>query len=130
MKKFQFRYEMQIEFSNVAQKHSFTLKCFPHSDERQEITDLQIELLPKVSYEQGVDSFGNVYIYGNCEDLHSMFRVIVKGTALLGQQDCLHGEESLLAMYRKQDVFTMPGDCIEEALSASKELEKKCKKEN
>lgn len=67
MKKFQFRYEMQIEFSNVAQKHSFTLKCFPHSDERQEITDLQIELLPKVSYEQGVDSFGNVYIYGNCE---------------------------------------------------------------
>lgn len=59
-----------------------------------------------------------------------MFRVIVKGTALLGKQDCLHGEESLLAMYRQQDVFTMPGDCIEEALSASKELEKKFKKEN
>ena len=115
MKKFQFQYEMQIDFSSVAQKHSFTLKCFPHSDERQEITDLQIELLPKVAYEHGVDSFGNAYIFGHHEGLHSKFRVIVKGIALLGKQDCVHGEESLLALYRQQDEFTMPGRCIEEA---------------
>ena len=117
MKKFQFQYEMQIDFSNVAQKHSFTLKCFPHSDERQEITDLQIELLPKVSYEQGVDSFGNAYIFGSYEGLHSKFRVVVTGTALLGKQDCVHGEESLLGLYRQQDPYTMPGCCIEEAFA-------------
>ena len=112
MKKITFQYEMQIDFSTVATNHSFTLKCIPHSDQRQEILKLQIEVLPKLQYETGTDSFGNQYIFGNYADAHSKFCVKMEGIAVTGLQDYVTGEEDFLEIYRKQDSYTEPGKAI------------------
>lgn len=112
MKKITFQYEMQIDFSSVATNHSFTLKCIPHSDQRQEILDLKLEVLPNLQYENGTDSFGNCYIFGNYADVHSKFCVKMTGIAVTGIQDYVTGEEDLLAIYKKQDTYTEPGTAI------------------
>lgn len=115
MKKITFQYEMQIDFSKVATNHSFTLKCIPHSDQRQEILELQIGVMPQLQYETGVDSFGNQYLFGNYSDAHSKFCVKMTGTAVTGLQEYVTGEEELLALYRKQDAYTEPGEALRQA---------------
>lgn len=112
MKKITFQYEMQLDFSSVATNHSFTLKCIPHSDQRQEILELQIEILPRLQCERGTDSFGNRYIFGNYAEAHSKFYVRMTGIAVTGIQDCVTGEEDLLVLYRKNDAYTEPGKAI------------------
>ena len=77
----QFRYCMALDFSEPVQKHQFTLRMIPQSDERQTILACRIDLEPVCDYSDGIDSFGNRYIYGEIECLHSKFCVEVSGTA-------------------------------------------------
>ncbi len=109
MSELYFEYYMQITFSEMARNHSFTLKCLPHSDERQEIQDLELKLYPEVDYETGRDSFGNWYIFGNINTLHNKFEVTVTGKARTGLSSFVTGEEDLLALYTIQDEYTKPG---------------------
>ena len=46
MKQLHFEYDMTLAFDSLVEKHRFTLKCFPHTDERQEINNLHVEVFP------------------------------------------------------------------------------------
>lgn len=111
MKTYKFLYNMQLDFSGVATNHSFTLKCIPHSDERQDISNLEIKVLPALKYEEGVDSFGNSYLFGRNEEPHSKFSISVTGEAVTGKQDFVPGEgEHQLGKYRAYSIYTKPGE--------------------
>lgn len=110
MKTYRFLYHMQLDFSGVATNHCFTLKCIPHSDERQDIFDLKVKVLPVQEYEEGVDSFGNIYLFGRNNIPHSKFSVSVTGDAVTGKQEFVHGEEEhQLGKYRSFSAYTKPG---------------------
>ena len=47
MKELHFEYKMRLEFSSFVEKHRFTLKCIPRSNERQEIENLEVMVYPK-----------------------------------------------------------------------------------
>ena len=117
MRTIHFVYDMAITFSGVATNHAFTIKCIPHEDERQKITNLKIDLQPETAFEYGRDSFGNDYLYGRYMDAHDIFRVTVEGDACTGLANCVHGEEDWLALYCCQDSYTTPGPAITRAFS-------------
>lgn len=112
-----FFYEMKLTFSQEAQEHSFTLKCVPQSDERQEITNRKIVLEPRTSYEEAKDTFGNSYLYGKIIQPHRQLQVTVSGQAKTGLQPYVTGEEDRLALYRAMDAYTRPGHRIREMFS-------------
>lgn len=110
MKTYSFLYRMKLDFSGVATNHRFTLKCIPHGDERQDITDLEVTVTPDVKYEEGKDSFGNIYLFGHKEESHSSFAISVKGCAQTGKQEYVpQGKNEVPGMYLAESVYTKPG---------------------
>lgn len=81
MKELLFRYKMNVSFSELVGGHSFTIKCIPKSNPRQEITINKNEIQPVSWLSSGKDSFENEYIYGKSEKLHDSFSVLVEGEA-------------------------------------------------
>ena len=110
----QFRYCMTLDFSEPVQKHQFTLRMIPQSDERQTISACRIELEPECKYCEEADTFGNRYIYGEIEHLHSEFRVEVAGTAEIsgGVQLPCNRQMIELAPYRFPSQYTKAGETV------------------
>ena len=79
MKKLHFSYHMHSAFDGPVTAHSFTLRCFPKSNELQKIVRIKKEILPADWLCDAVDSFGNDYIYGKTERRHDSFFVQVEG---------------------------------------------------
>lgn len=118
MKELHFIYEMKLTFDTPVEKHRFTLKCVPRSNERQEISELEVEVFPKEFLSTDEDSFGNHCIYGYSEGKHDHFSVQVKGKARTGLAPReTAGEEHCVGMYRYQTDYTNPGPCIREFAS-------------
>lgn len=84
MKQLHFEYDMTLAFDSLVEKHRFTLKCFPHTDERQEINNLHVEVFPNEFLCNAKDSFGNSCVYGYAEGQHDHFSVSVTGYAKTG----------------------------------------------
>lgn len=110
MKKLYFEYRMRLQFDAPIEKHRFTLKCVPRSYERQEITELNVDVYPKEFLSADEDSFGNYCIYGYSEGKHDHFSVDVSGKAAVGTA----GKEKALdihriGMFRYQTDYTSPG---------------------
>lgn len=113
MKELHFIYEMKLTFDTPVEKHRFTLKCVPRSYERQEISELEVEVFPKEFLSTDEDSFGNYCIYGYSEGKHDHFSVQVKGKARTGLAPWETArEEHCVGLYRYQTDYTMPGPCI------------------
>lgn len=110
----QFRYCMTLDFSEPVQKHQFTLRMIPQSDERQTISACTIELEPECKYCEEMDTFGNRYIYGEIEHFHSEFRVEVAGTAEIsgGVQLPCNRQMIELAPYRFPSQYTKAGETV------------------
>ena len=81
MHRLRYSYHMQLNFAEPAHDHQFKLRCFPSSDERQQIFDEHIEIYPRHYSVEQADSFGNRCIYGAARQEHERFSVDVEGTA-------------------------------------------------
>ena len=111
MKNLHFTYRMDLDFASPIENHRFTLKCIPDSDDRQTITDLNVKINPEVTLSTGEDSFGNIYVYGHCDNPHKRLTVSVEGNALTGLKE-FRGAPELhkLGLYRTQTGLTAPGE--------------------
>lgn len=113
MKELHFEYKMRLDFSSLVEKHRFTLKCIPHSTERQEISDLKVQVYPKEFLSNAEDSFGNHCIYGYAEGKHDHFSFSVTGTARTGLAEVETSKEAYrIGIYKYQTKYTKPGPCI------------------
>ncbi len=109
-----FCYRMSLVFSEPVQKHQFTLRMIPQSDTRQQIADCKVTLEPACALQEGVDSFGNQYVYGEIAQPHSAFCVEVCGVARLAGKTAVLCQESQmpLAPYRFASQYTRAGDAL------------------
>lgn len=113
MKKLHFLYEMKIAFDQPVSQHRFTLKCFPYSNCRQEISNLKIDVFPNEFLEMDEDSFGNKCIYGYSEGTTDHFSVSVEGQARTGLQSKEPARElHQIGIYKYQTDYTRPGPAI------------------
>ena len=105
-----FDYNLQIEFSEPVRNHRFTVCCFPISDNRQEIIEMNAQIEPNEFLVEGTDHFGNKYIYGNAENSHTLFGVMVTGKAKLGLCEYTDaGDEHRLGVYKAPSKYTHMG---------------------
>lgn len=101
MKHLHFDYRMQLAYSEQVKKCHFTIKCIPPDTARQKITNLQLVTSPTDSMEQGTDSFGNRFLFGNVLGEHDRFFFHATGDACTGLADSEPFlEESLLGAYK------------------------------
>lgn len=115
MKTLQFCYDLKIEFTEPVTHHSFTVKCTAQTDERQQILQQDIAILPKEFLSENHDSFGNCYIFGRTEGEHDLFRVTNRGTVRTGLCDSVAAEEPYRqGMYLMQTSYTKPGEGLRE----------------
>lgn len=125
MKKLHFDYSMELNYSEQVQKCYFTIKCIPQTTDRQKIEDLNVELEPRDSMEESVDSFGNRFLFGNVMEEHDRFVFRIRGTAYTGLADSEPlGDENILGAYRYPYGLTVPGKGLTEyfnGLSLQKE---------
>lgn len=108
MKKLRFNYRMVLYFSLTANKHRFSVKCLPVSNEMQNVLDCQMEIEPKVPLSYSSDAFGNRFIYGLIEEPHTQFSVQLSGTAICGMLPGHQIHAQTLMMYRYQSALTKP----------------------
>lgn len=110
LKKVAFDYHLKITFDEPVTRHRFTIRCFPVSDERQEILEMNTSIYPNRFLEQTVDSFGNRCVYGMQEDSHQLFEVRVSGTALLGKEVYTKAPEDFkVGLFRAVSKYTHMG---------------------
>ena len=113
MKKLQFDYFMKIQYTVPARECHFTIKCMPVTTDRQEISNLQINLLPDNVYTEAVDSFGNKQIYGQIAKPHSEFSLHVTGDATVGLSDFEQAQKGeIFPAYRYPHGMNCGGDNI------------------
>lgn len=113
MKELHFDYHMKLSFDNPVEKHRFTLKCIPHSSQRQEISDLKVEIFPKEFLSSSKDSFGNCCIYGYSEGKHDHFSARVTGRARTGLASWESAREDYhIGIYKYQSDYTRPGPAL------------------
>lgn len=107
-----FSYSMELDFSEPVQKHQFTLRMIPQSDERQRIAECSIKVSPDCRLNTGTDAFGNQYVYGDIGQPHSRFCVSVQGEAHVKNDTCVKNDKSLLelASYRFPSLYTRAGN--------------------
>ena len=113
MKEQQFHYSMHMTFTSPVKEHHFTLRCIPQTDERQRISNLEIEVFPNEFISWTEDSFGNACIYGYSKGEHDHFDIDVRGIAETGLSDAISvGSMEKTAMYKYPSELTVPGEEI------------------
>ena len=113
MKNLKFHYAMKLSFDSPICNHRFTLKCIPQSNDRQQISQLLIDVYPNRFLSEDLDSFGNLCIYGHSEQEHSEFHIDVKGEAKTGICPCETAEDIYrVGYYKYQTEYTRPGEAI------------------
>lgn len=110
MKELHFIYQMSLMFSAPAIRHKYTLKCFPQSDEVQEIDRFRVLLDPPSRNFVSMDSFGNKTLCGEVEQEHLLFRITVEGIAKTGLKPGRAAREQELGKYRYRSYYTKAGE--------------------
>lgn len=119
MKLFRFEYETNLDFSCSVTGHSFTLRCIPFSDGRQEITEPVYSISPKTeNIWHSRDSFGNILICGAIDEPHEEFSFKVSGEAKIINSCSAAGRAE--AFYGFHTPLTRPGEKILEFYNGSK----------
>lgn len=110
MKELWYQYHLEILFSEPARDHRFTVKSIPHSDERQEIIDQKIKIVPNEFLCDSRDSFGNLCIYGNSKGWYEKFEVLVEGMAKTGlKQYVTETTTEKIGVFKYPSAYTKPG---------------------
>lgn len=116
MKTLRFTYHMELRFSQPATGHHFTFLCLPKTDDCQKITDRQVDIQPCDWTAEGVDSFGNDYIYGANEPAHSRLYIGVSGNAQTGVAEASAAPDLRdCGIYLTTSPLTEPGEAIRKA---------------
>lgn len=111
MKKLKFRYHLRIEFDTPVTGHSFTVRCMPQTDDRQQILSQDIRILPKEFLSENTDSFGNSYFFGRTEAPHDLFEVKSEGTVVTGRCEGITAEPVYrLGMFAGQSKYTQASE--------------------
>lgn len=113
MKKLTFDYYMQIDYSEVVSSCHFTIKCLPKETLRQRVEKVKIQLSPDVSYNAGVDSFGNGQIYGWDDVDHTTFSFRITGNVYTGldrREEKI--DEDMLAVFRHPHGLNRAGEAL------------------
>lgn len=111
MKTLRYRYELKIAFDTPVTDHSFTVRCIPHSDERQRIVQQNIQILPKEFLCENTDAFGNSTIFGRAKEQHRSFEVVSEGVAQTGLSDGTNAKQAYqLGLFLQQTAHTAPGE--------------------
>ncbi len=115
MKIVKFDYHLQIKFSQPVTDHRFTVRCFPVSDERQEILEVSQEIFPNEFLEKGTDSFGNHCVYGNAQKEHEMFDVTLTGMAKTGLCFCTSARPGYqVGAFKQESAYTRMGAALKD----------------
>lgn len=113
MKKLNFDYYMQIDYSEVVSSCHFTIKCLPKETLRQRVGEVTIQLSPDVAYNAGVDSFGNGQIYGWDDIDHTTFSFRITGDVYAGlDQREEKTNEDMLAVFRYPHGLNAAGESL------------------
>ncbi len=113
MKTLRFCYDLKIEFSSPVTHHSFTVKCVARSDERQQVLQQEIRILPKEYLSENQDAFGNCYIFGRTDTEHTLFSVAASGVVRTGLADSTaEGDTYRQGVYLAQTAYTKPGPAL------------------
>lgn len=113
MVKKHFSYSMELLFDQPVHGHAWSLKCIPQSDMRQEILSLSIDITPKQPYSYSWDQFGNVVLYGTCEEEHDRFSVRLEGFANTGRTTySSEGNYADTVIFRNPSALTCPGETL------------------
>lgn len=111
MKRLRFEYETKLEFSCSVTGHSFTLRCIPFSDGRQEIAEPLYRIFPESgNIWRSRDSFGNMLVCGRMNEPHKEFSFMVSGEAQIVNSCEAPGEAA--AFYGFHTPLTFPGEKI------------------
>lgn len=111
MKTLRYRYYLKIEFDRPVTQHSFTVRCLPQSDERQQPLQQNASILPKEFLCEDRDSFGNLYFFGRAQKPHTLFEVVSEGTIRTGMCEAVSaGEPYRLGMFAPQTDYTRAGE--------------------
>ncbi len=106
-----FHYHLNISFSEAIHDHSFTLRCFPHTDDRQRIEDLQASVFPNEYFTHGDDNFGNLSVLGFAGQPHAHFTADVTGVAHTGLAECVPEENAWREhLFWQQTPLTRPDE--------------------
>lgn len=81
MSKLHFDYWMELNFTEVVTESHYTIKCLPKDTDMQRISDVNINIIPENSFQNGEDSFGNLTVYGNVLEPHNKFGFHISGNA-------------------------------------------------
>lgn len=115
MKKLHFDYYMQLSYEEWIRECHFTIKCIPPDTKRQRIEKIKIEVEPDEGIEEGVDSFGNRFLYGSVNQAHNRFSFHITGDAVTGLSEYEGiGNENMLGAYRYAYGLTTPGEKLTE----------------
>lgn len=113
MKTLHFTYKMQLKFSYPVEKHHFTLRCTPATDEMQQVWSLDMDIFPKDYLSQSQDSFGNICVYGYSGKPHQQFSLTVTGKVRTGMGKALAaGPEYKVGMFKAYTDMTRPGTAL------------------
>lgn len=124
MKKLHFDYCMEISYSADVSRCFYTIKCIPKDNDRQKISNLQIEMIPEPEPEWATDAHGNRYIYGCNEIPHSYFKYHIKGDAECGLTSFESAATDTQEMiYRHSHGLTTPGEKIREYMAFLRKTE-------
>lgn len=124
MRKLSFDYYMQIAYSEIVSRCHYTIKCVPMNTDSQKLVSMQIEIAPKDTMSEGMDSFGNRYVYGCVERAHQGFSFHITGEVITGMtkwEDSVREDSS--GMYRYASKYTQMGKALN-TFYDSLELEK------
>lgn len=112
-----FRYSMSIDFDSPVCNHNFSLRCIPKSDDRQEITNLKIVIMPEADQWEIEDGFGNLCISGSVKSPHKKFEAVVTGRALMKKQNSVSSENELREnIYKYHTHLTAPSGAVKDAV--------------
>ena len=97
MKIMSFHYHMGIDFDSPVNDHSFLLRCFPCTDGRQQVVDLDYDISPSDSLSESFDNFGNRCIAGCTRAPHLRLGIDVHGVVKTG----ISGKVPVMDDYRE-----------------------------
>lgn len=113
MTELSFNYHLNIDFDAPVYNHNFALRCCPQTDERQQINDMQLNILPQESLWFMEDNFGNRYAAGSIKRQHSHFEVDVRGIAAVGLSDSTAEVNKYREnIFKYQTVLTRPDRAV------------------
>lgn len=110
-----FRYELNLEFSDPVEDQYFLFQCVPRDTERQKLVSFRVAAEPDAVITRDTDGLGNHRIYGLIREPHGGFRLrasgVVETTASL-YEEYQDPADIGLVRYKVPSANTLPGPAL------------------